>query len=142
MRPGLFAVKIQTRSVGADVDGAQAHAAAGFDPLLLIAVAHAGVDVDAAEAEAVTMTPTMAPMAVMEAAGGSGRGSGEGQRGGGDQSEGNFAKHSILQLSGAEAVVASLHLCRSYVAIRSRSLSGIVFPECFVAPYVILRCER
>jgi len=135
MRPGLFAVKIQARSVGADIDRAQAHAVAGLDPLLLQAVA-AGVDVETTEADAVavTMTPTMAPMAVVvvEAAGGSGRGSGKGERGGGDQSEGNFAKHCILQLRGAKAVVSSLHLCRRNLAIRSRCWPGIVFPDCFV----------
>src|SRR6478735_1070524 len=100
MRPGLFAVKIQARSVGADVDRAQAHAARGLDPLLLQAVADAGVDVETAEAEAVAVTPTMAPMAVVKAASGSGSGSGNGEGSGGDQSKGNLAKHCILQLSG------------------------------------------
>src|SRR6478736_8762160 len=99
MRPGHFAVKIQARSVGADVDRAQAHAARGLDPLLLIAIADAGVDVEAAEAEAVAaVTPAMAPMAVVEAAGGSGRCSGKREGSGGDQSDGNLAKHCVLQL--------------------------------------------
>jgi hypothetical protein len=30
------------------------------------------------------------------------------------------------------AVLSSLHLCRSYLAIRSRGRPGIVFPDCFV----------
>src|SRR5882724_11414256 len=41
-RPGLFVIWIQTRSVGADIDGAQAQAAACFDPLLLQAVIDTG----------------------------------------------------------------------------------------------------
>jgi hypothetical protein len=69
--------------------------------------------------------------AVVKAAGGSGRCSGNGEGGGGDQSEGNLAKHCVLQLRGAKAVVSSLHLCRSDLAVRSRGLAGIVFPECF-----------
>src|SRR5712671_2566278 len=44
----------------------------------------------------------MAPMAaVVKAASGSGRCSGNGEGSGGDQSEGNLAKHCVLQLSGA-----------------------------------------
>ena len=68
MAVGAFRYLIQTRSVGADVDGAQAQAATGLDPLLLdaVVVAIAGVDVDAAEAEAKTMTP-MAVVVMMEA---------------------------------------------------------------------------
>src|SRR6266568_85871 len=90
--------------VAADIDRAQAHAVTGLDPLLLQAVADAGVDVETAEAEAVAaaVAPTMAPMAaVVEAASGSRRRSGDGERSGGDQSEGNLAKHHILQSSGA-----------------------------------------
>src|SRR5438128_374613 len=86
------------RSVGADVHGAQAHAAAGFDPALLQAAVETGVDIDAAYADADSGTPaiaqTVAPvMAVVKSAGGSGRCSGNGERGGGDQSEGHLAKH-------------------------------------------------
>src|SRR5436190_22220818 len=134
MRPGLLAVKIKARSVGADIDRAQAHAARGLYPLLLIAVVDAGVDVEAAEAEAIAaVTPTMAPMAaVVKAASGSGRGSGKGEGSGGNQSDGNLAKHSVLQLSGAKAVVSSLHLRRSNLAIRSCGSPRIVFQECFV----------
>src|SRR3954469_10091608 len=86
------------RSVGAGVHGAQAHAAAGFDPALLQAAVETGVDIEAADADADSGTPaiaqTMAPvMAVLKAAGGSRRCSGNGERGGGDQSEGHLAKH-------------------------------------------------
>src|SRR5437660_2172387 len=91
------------RSVGADIHGAQAHAAAGFDPALLQAAVQTGVDIYAAEADADGGTPAiaMAPMmAVVKAAGRSGRCSGNRERGGGDQSEGNLAKHCILQLVG------------------------------------------
>ena len=48
------------RSVGADVHGAQAHAAAGFDPALLQAAVQTGVDVDAAEADADGGAPVIA----------------------------------------------------------------------------------
>ena len=66
MRSGLFAVRIQARSVGADIDRAQAHAATGLDPLLLQAIADVGVDVNTAEAEAVAaVARTMAPMAAL-----------------------------------------------------------------------------
>src|SRR6266568_7556745 len=84
--------------VAADIDRAQAHAVAGLDPLLLIAVADAGVDVETAEAEAVAaVTPTRAPMAaVVKAASGSGRCGSNGEGSGGDQSEGNPAKHHIF----------------------------------------------
>src|SRR6478609_2404371 len=86
------------RSVGADVYGAQAHAAAGFDHALLQAAVEAGVDIEAADADADGGTPaiavTVAPvMAVVKSAGRSGRCSGNGERGGGDQSEGHLAKH-------------------------------------------------
>src|ERR1051325_2625803 len=45
---GIF-IAGDVRSVGADVHGAQAHAAAGFDPALLQAAVQTGVDIDAAE---------------------------------------------------------------------------------------------
>src|SRR5436190_19054080 len=48
------------RSVGADVHGAQAHAAAGFDPALLQAAVQTGVDIDAAETDADSGTPAIA----------------------------------------------------------------------------------
>src|SRR6185312_7584955 len=100
------------RSVGADVHGAQAHAAAGFDPALLQAAVQTGVEVDAAEADADGGTPAipMSPvMAVVEAAGGSRRCSGNGERSGGDQSEGNLAKHRNLQLVGTRSCCVPAH---------------------------------
>src|SRR6476659_7454530 len=77
------------RSVGADVNGAQAHAAAGFDPALLQTAVEAGVDIEAADAGGERRTPaiavTVAPvMAVIKSAGGSGRRGGKGERSGGD----------------------------------------------------------
>src|SRR6266850_4546859 len=124
------------RSVAADVHGAQAHAAAGFDPALLQAAVQTGVDIDAAEADANGGTPAiaMAPvMDVVEAAGGSGRCSGNGQRGGGDQSEGHLAKHrKYSPVDWREAVVSSLPISRSGAAMRSRASGRIVFQECFV----------
>src|SRR6266568_1001008 len=79
--------------VAADIDRAQAHAVAGLDPLLLIAVADAGVDVETAESET-TVMPAMAPAAV-KAVGGSGAGGerGKAERSGGNQSKRNLAKH-------------------------------------------------
>src|SRR6185436_9595602 len=127
------------RSVGADVHGTQAHAAAGFDPALLQAAVQAGVDIDAAETDAdggaPAITQTMAPvMAVVKAAGGSRRCSGNGQRGGGDQPEGHLAKHcKYSPIIWREAVVASLPISRADDVLRSRAKGRIVFQECFVA---------
>src|SRR5882762_7455484 len=84
--------------VGADVDGAQAQAAAGLNHLLLIAVADAGVDIEAAEAEAVAPAAVMTPAAAMKAMRGSGSGSqrGNAERSCGDQSKSNLAKHCLV----------------------------------------------
>src|ERR1700738_1178607 len=132
MRSGFFRVSRCRRSVSADVDGAQARAAAGFDHPLRIAVVDAGVDVDAAEAEAVAVTPAVAPM--MEAVSGSGGGSESGrtERSRGDQSEGNLAKHCRSPVDWREAVVWSLRICRIDAAARSTAKRGFVFQECFV----------
>ena len=56
---GIF-IAGDVRSVGADVHGAQAHAAAGFDPALLQAAVQTGVDIYAAEADADGGTPAIA----------------------------------------------------------------------------------
>jgi hypothetical protein len=68
----------------------------------------------------------------VEAAGGSGRGSGEGERGGGDQSEGYLAKHTVLQFDGREAVVSSLPLRPRDFGVRSPGKWRILFREGFV----------
>src|SRR5436190_19996431 len=80
--------------VAADVDGAQAHAVAGLNQLLLIAIADAGVDIEARADAPATVTP--AP-AAMKAVRGSGSGSqrNNAERSCGDQSEGNLAKHYL-----------------------------------------------
>src|SRR5665811_1986177 len=97
MRSGFPSCAMGTRSVhvAADVDGAQAQAVTGLNHLLLIAVADAGVDVKAADAETVTPTTVMSP-AAMEAMGGSGSNSSNAERGRGDQSESNLAKHYLI----------------------------------------------
>src|SRR6266576_6168666 len=78
--------------IGADVDGAQAHAVAGLNQLLPIAIADAGVDIEARADAPATVTP--AP-AAMKAVRGSGSGSqrSNAERSCGDQSESNLAKH-------------------------------------------------
>ena len=141
MAAGAFRY-LDSGSVGADIDGAQAQTAAGFDPLLLQAVVDAGVDVDAAEAEAKAMT--VAPIAVvvvmMEGAGGSGRSSGEGEGGGGDQSEGNLAKHCILQFDGREArcfvpAPSSARHGRSFTVVLENRVSGVFRGEIGAASF-------
>ena len=125
------------RSVSADVHGAQAHAAAGFDPALLQAAVEAGVDIEAADADADSGTPAKAlagtpVMAVVKAAGGSGRGSGNSERTSGDQTKSKLTKHFNSPVW-REAVVVSLLLRRAESAVRSHAAGRIVFQECFVA---------
>src|SRR5436190_10961305 len=80
--------------VAADVDGAQAHAVAGLNQPLLIAIADAGVDIEARPDAPATVTPAPTAMKAMRGSG-SGSQRNNAERSCGDQSEGNLAKHYL-----------------------------------------------
>src|SRR6266568_2898605 len=123
MRSGLCRGRqISVDPVRADIHDADAHAVAGLDDALLVAVADAGVDVETAMAEAPAGTP------VVEAVGrrSGGREGGSAERTGGDQTKSKLTKH-FHSPAWREAVVVSLHLGRAEMRMSSHCDWRIVF---------------